>query len=68
MIEAQGPLKKIKPLQRVEPCAQAKCAYCGRYGILGQCAGCGASNQPIKQERETTPIRVPLPPFPISWY
>lgn len=24
----------------------AKCAYCGRYGDLGACAGCGAPNAP----------------------
>lgn len=23
--------------------AQAKCEYCGRYGVLGQCEGCGAA-------------------------
>jgi hypothetical protein len=28
--------------------AAAKCAYCGRYGALGQCAGCGAPNAPVR--------------------
>lgn len=23
-----------------------KCDYCGRYGALGQCEGCGAPNKP----------------------
>lgn len=33
-----------------EWCATAKCAYCGLYGRLGKCDGCGANNQPINQE------------------
>jgi len=36
-----------------EPCAQARCAYCGRYGALGQCEGCGAPNAPnVPDDRE----------------
>lgn len=30
-----------------QPCGQAKCAYCGRYGPLGSCLGCGAPNKPV---------------------
>lgn len=26
--------------------ATARCAYCGRYGPLGACEGCGAPNRP----------------------
>ena len=40
----QGRIKPIRPMG--EPAAAAKCAYCGRYGALGQCAGCGAPNEP----------------------
>lgn len=29
-------------------CAQARCAYCHRYGPLGQCQGCGAPNEPAQ--------------------
>jgi hypothetical protein len=35
--------------QPVDACAQARCAYCARYGPLGQCQGCGAPNEPVKQ-------------------
>lgn len=31
----------------VDLCAQARCAYCGRFGPLGQCEGCGAPNVPV---------------------
>lgn len=27
----------------------AKCEYCGRYGELGQCEGCGAPNRPYQR-------------------
>lgn len=27
--------------------APAKCDYCGRYGPLGSCEGCGAPNVPV---------------------
>lgn len=53
---------------------QAKCAYCGRYGPLGACDGCGAPNAPSQSriertslqsaEREfvpATPLATPLP-------
>lgn len=30
--------------------AQARCAYCGRYGTLGRCEGCGANNEPFRLE------------------
>jgi hypothetical protein len=30
---------------------QAQCPYCGRFGALGQCQGCGAANQPIRNPR-----------------
>lgn len=51
-IDAQGPPKRIKPIVPAvkgpqDPCAQVKCAYCGRYGALGQCQGCGAPNRPV---------------------
>jgi len=26
----------------------ARCAYCGRYGPLGSCEGCGAPNAPAR--------------------
>ena len=29
----------------------AKCEYCGRYGPLGSCEGCGAPNQPDAIDR-----------------
>lgn len=35
-----------KPRPPVDACAQAKCDYCGRFGPLGQCQGCGAPNRP----------------------
>lgn len=31
----------------VDACAQARCDYCGRYGTLGSCEGCGAPNRPV---------------------
>lgn len=64
MIEAQGNPKKVAPLHKIgDPCAQAKCDYCGRYGVLGQCNGCGANNRPVHDK----PMIVPVPPFDISW-
>ena len=30
----------------------AKCDYCGRYGTVGACEGCGAPNVPVEQERQ----------------
>jgi len=26
----------------------ARCEYCGRYGALGRCDGCGANNAPLR--------------------
>lgn len=42
---------RVTPDPPAEPCAQAKCDYCGRYGALGACAGCGAPNKPVQQAR-----------------
>ena len=28
-----------------------KCEYCGLYGELGRCEGCGAPNSPAKESR-----------------
>ncbi len=42
------------------PRAQVRCAYCGRYGALGQCPGCGAPNQPTSMP---SPRRVPDVPL-----
>lgn len=33
----------------MEPREAARCAYCGRYGPLGRCEGCGAPNAPDPQ-------------------
>lgn len=41
---------------RIEACAPAKCAYCGRYGSLGQCQGCGAANRPETERVPTLPL------------
>lgn len=27
----------------------AKCDYCGRYGEIGSCDGCGSPNRPVSQ-------------------
>jgi hypothetical protein len=32
----------------------AQCAYCGRYGALGICPGCGAPNRPVGSRVEIT--------------
>jgi hypothetical protein len=42
----QGPPKPVKPFG--QPCAQARCSYCGLYGALGRCDGCGAPNNPTQ--------------------
>ncbi len=47
-LSLQGQPKPVQPAPRTDACAQAKCAYCGRYGGLGQCQGCGAPNQPTQ--------------------
>ncbi len=59
-----------------EACAPAKCAYCGRYGALGQCLGCGAPNAPApsravtltdprdREEIDVTHLRSPGHPGP----
>jgi hypothetical protein len=39
-------LPDFKPLS---VCAQAKCEYCGRYGPLGPCEGCGAPTRPVRR-------------------
>lgn len=31
----------------------ARCEYCGRYGSLGSCDGCGAPNKPVWAEQRT---------------
>lgn len=31
----------------------AKCEYCGRYGALGSCEGCGAPNVPVMRAFES---------------
>lgn len=53
----------------VDACAQAKCEYCGRYGPLGSCEGCGAPNRPVTRidvttfrDREPRYIEVSEPP------
>lgn len=28
---------------------EVQCAYCGRYGALGSCQGCGAPNAPVSK-------------------
>ncbi len=30
------------------PSFAAKCPYCGLYGTLGRCVGCGAPNRPVR--------------------
>ncbi len=35
----------------VDACGQARCEYCGRYGALGSCLGCGAPNRPVNPFR-----------------
>jgi hypothetical protein len=42
----QGQPKPVKPVG--QPCAQARCAYCGLFGALGRCEGCGAPNNPTQ--------------------
>jgi hypothetical protein len=41
-------LNREKPRAIADACAQAKCDYCGRFGQLGSCEGCGAPNKPIQ--------------------
>jgi len=41
------PPPPVPPVPPVDVCAQAKCGYCGLYGQLGPCRGCGAPNQPM---------------------
>lgn len=36
--------------------AAAKCAYCGRFGPLGKCDGCGAPNEPAPRGYQPLPI------------
>jgi hypothetical protein len=70
----QGPPKQIRPMS-MPPCAPAKCAYCGLYGALGHCRGCGAPNAPVHARRQievTTfgdrvPRYVEVPPFNTVW-
>lgn len=66
-LSVQGPLKTIKPAQPrgADAFAQAKCSYCGLYGYLGQCQGCGAPNRPLASA--TVPRLVPVPKFHIGW-
>lgn len=42
-----------------DACAQAKCGYCGRFGPLGSCEGCGAPNKPVQQPRPDGIISAP---------
>ena len=44
-----------------EPCAQAQCQYCKRYGPLGSCAGCGAPTAPVNE------LSKPLTEKPLGW-
>jgi hypothetical protein len=37
----------------------AKCAYCGLYGKLGSCDGCGAPNEPHTPLVKDLPARRP---------
>jgi hypothetical protein len=41
--------------------AAAKCGYCGLYGELGRCIGCGAPNTPVHEGLRDRAVR-PLPP------
>lgn len=55
-----GKLKTIKPKFNPpgqEPCAQAQCLYCKRYGSLGNCQGCGAPNVPAYRSVPDIPLR-----------
>lgn len=45
----QGMVERLGNL-RADACSQAKCRYCGRYGSLGSCAGCGAPNTPVRMQ------------------
>jgi hypothetical protein len=38
----------------VKAALAVKCEYCGRYGPLGACEGCGAPNRPDKPMRWIT--------------
>jgi len=35
---------------------QARCDYCGLYGDLGRCEGCGAPNEPQAQRIDATSL------------
>lgn len=35
--------------------ALVRCEYCGRYGPLGSCEGCGAPNRPAETPAKPTP-------------
>lgn len=48
-LSVQGPPKAVRPMSA--PRASARCAYCGLYGSLGHCAGCGAPNEPVEAKR-----------------
>lgn len=42
---ATNPLRESRVINAL---TLAKCEYCGRYGKLGQCEGCGAANKPAE--------------------
>jgi hypothetical protein len=50
----QGPPKKVRT---PAPAGVARCAYCGLYGPLGRCVGCGAPNEPAPVRRM---VRAPI--------
>ncbi len=54
-------IAQMPPRQDPQQHALAKCSYCGRYGSLGQCQGCGATNQPT-----STPALKRVPDFPLD--
>jgi hypothetical protein len=52
--ELMGHMTPDKPKTNPIPQARAQCAYCGRYGDLGQCEGCGAPTEPGYRIEVTT--------------
>jgi hypothetical protein len=54
----------LTPGERVlNVCTQAKCDYCGRYGALGSCEGCGAPNRPTRGRIDVTTMSDKKPVF-----
>jgi hypothetical protein len=42
----------VQPMPPASEPLLAQCEYCGRFGVLGQCEGCGAPNAPAVRKPE----------------